>query len=56
MSFWALILAACGGGGGGGGGPVASTATVQPEEVQPKKLTREGYVYDGPVKGAVGLW
>jgi hypothetical protein len=48
MSFWALILAACGGGGGGGGGPVASTATVQPE-----KLTREGYVYDGPVKGAV---
>jgi hypothetical protein len=53
MSFWALILAACGGGGGGGGGPVALTAAVQPEEAPPEKLTREGYVYDGPVKGAV---
>ena len=44
MSFWALILAACGGGGGGG----PTTAGAPPE-----KLQREGYVYDGPVKGAV---
>ena len=46
MSFWALILAACGGGGGGGGGG-PTTAGAPPE-----KLQREGYVYDGPVKGA----
>ncbi|MGB2028320.1 MAG: Ig-like domain-containing protein, partial [Candidatus Puniceispirillaceae bacterium] len=47
MSFWALILAACGGGGGGGGGGRPTTAGAS------QMLQREGYVYDGPVKGAV---
>ncbi|MEX0504074.1 hypothetical protein AB3X55_10805, partial [Alphaproteobacteria bacterium LSUCC0719] len=48
MSFWALILAACGGGGGGGGG-LDTAGTSTPVKLEP----RSGHVYDGPVKGAV---
>ena len=49
MSFWALILAACGGGGGGGGGP---TTAGTPAPASSQSESRSGHVYDGPVKGA----
>ena len=46
MSFWALILAAC---GGGGGGP---TTSAPAPAAQPQMLQRSGNVYDGPVRDA----
>jgi hypothetical protein len=54
MSFWAMILAACGGGGGGGGGDPTTTGTGEtpaPAELS-STVSRSGHVYDGPVKGA----
>ena len=65
MSFWALILAACGGGGGGGGGPQTSNSQSQeqpapqpqqqpdPQPQQAAMVQRTGHVYDGPIRGAV---
>ena len=54
MSFWALILAACGGGGGGGGGPTTAgtPAPASPAPASSQSVSRSGHVYDGPVKGA----
>ena len=54
MSFWALILAACGGGGGGGGGPTTAgtPAPASPTTASSQSVSRSGHVYDGPVKGA----
>ena len=52
MSFWALILAACGGGGGGGGGPETAGTPPAAAPAAPLPEPRQGYVYDGPVKGA----
>ncbi|MEK9962332.1 MAG: hypothetical protein VXB94_12280, partial [Rhodobiaceae bacterium] len=49
MSFWALILAACGGGGGGGGG--GPTTSGPAPAAQPKMVEKSGVGYNGPLEG-----
>ena len=65
-----LLLSACGGGGGGGGGggPTTSGTATAPETAPaqepkpaqepasaPAQANKQGYVYDGPIVGAV-VW
>jgi hypothetical protein len=56
MSFWALILVACGGGGGGGGGPATSGTgeTPAPADGKPEEGFSQisGSVWDPPVQNA----
>ena len=49
MSFWALILAACGGGGGGGGPTTSAPAPA----AQPKMVEKSGFAYNRPLEGGV---